>query len=96
MSDERMDLNAPSHGGVQSPLDAIAIEAEDDQLDALPGLFDRRDQWRHAVSRLNQELHACLPTFGHGVDIAQNQRPTAEGELSVLKQLRQRFEQHGR
>jgi hypothetical protein len=65
MSDERMDLNAPSDGGIQSPLDAIAIEAEDDQLDALPGLLDRRDQWRHAVSRLNQELHACLPTFGH-------------------------------
>src|SRR5450759_1070638 len=60
-----MALNAPSDGGVQGPLDVTAIEAEDDQLDARPGLLDRRDQWRDSVSWLNQELHACLLTSGH-------------------------------
>ena len=65
VSDERMDLDAPSDGGVQGPLDVIAIEAEDDHLDARPGLLDRGDQRRDSVSWLNQELHVCLLTLGH-------------------------------
>jgi hypothetical protein len=58
MSNEHVHLNAPSNGGVKGPLDVIAIEAEDDQLDALLGFLDRRDQRRASVPRLNQELHA--------------------------------------
>ena len=58
VGDERVHLHAPSDGVVQRPLDVVAIEAEDDDLDALPGLPDRRNQRCDAVAWLNQELHA--------------------------------------
>src|SRR5439155_21205835 len=54
---ERMDVHPARDGGVQRALDVVTVEAEDDQLHALGGALDRRDQRSDSVTGLNEKLH---------------------------------------
>src|SRR5687767_14972144 len=51
---------------LQCRLDLGSIESEDDDVDALLRLPDRRDERRDAVLRLNEQLHRPVSTKVHG------------------------------
>jgi len=65
VGDECGHRHAPLGGVLQLSLDLGTIEPEDDDVDALLGLLDRRDERRDAVLRLNEQFHRPVSTEGH-------------------------------
>src|SRR5436190_980824 len=74
VGDERMDVHAARDGRVQRVLDVVAVESEDDQLDAALRAPDRGNQRCDAVPWLNQQLHAITGSRWRGARTAPSPR----------------------
>jgi hypothetical protein len=57
VGDQGRYRHAALGGGLQRLLDLDAIEAEDDDIDLLPGLLDRRHEGADSGRRLNEKFH---------------------------------------
>ena len=60
--DQRPDHDAARHGRLERLLELDAIEAEDDDVDRLPGLTHRFQQRGEAVVGLDDQLHGVAST----------------------------------